>query len=350
MGDYDQAVATNNGFYVSWSDSRSDLPGGAPRKDPNVYFALVPPTGLTPAAVLNFTSASLSGGNGNGTIDLGETVNITVSLTNTGAASATNITSVLSTNTPGVNITQANSAYADIAVAGSGDNVTAFTVTTTSDFTCGPVEFTLTVNYAGGSRIINFTLPASGVVGNPVTFSNNTPTAIVDQNTINIPINVSDFTSAISKATLSLYLTHTFDADLRISLISPDGTTVVLSNARGGSGDNYGSSCSTRTVFDDDASTLIGSGTAPFVGTFKPEQPLSAFSGKSKAAVNGTWTLRITDNALQDVGTFQCATLTLSPITCPASEADLQITKAAAATINANTDLTYTITITNNGP
>jgi Bacterial pre-peptidase C-terminal domain len=42
MGDYDSAVATPGFFHVSWSDSRDDLSGGAPRKDPNVYYEKTP--------------------------------------------------------------------------------------------------------------------------------------------------------------------------------------------------------------------------------------------------------------------------------------------------------------------
>jgi FG-GAP-like repeat len=38
MGDYDQVVATGDAFHIVWSDNRNDLPGGAPRKDPNVYY------------------------------------------------------------------------------------------------------------------------------------------------------------------------------------------------------------------------------------------------------------------------------------------------------------------------
>jgi hypothetical protein len=38
MGDYDHAVATPGAFHVIWSDNRSDLPGGAPRKDPNAFY------------------------------------------------------------------------------------------------------------------------------------------------------------------------------------------------------------------------------------------------------------------------------------------------------------------------
>lgn len=42
MGDYDHAVATPGYFHVTWSDSRSDLSGGAPRKDPNVFYEKIP--------------------------------------------------------------------------------------------------------------------------------------------------------------------------------------------------------------------------------------------------------------------------------------------------------------------
>jgi hypothetical protein len=35
MGDYQQAFATAAAFHIAWADNRDDLPGGAPRKDPN---------------------------------------------------------------------------------------------------------------------------------------------------------------------------------------------------------------------------------------------------------------------------------------------------------------------------
>ena len=78
-----------------------------------------------------------------------------------------------------------------------------------------------------------------------------------------------------------------------ITLIGPDGSPrSTLVNSRGGSGDNF-----TNTVFDDEAATAIGAGAAPFTGSFRPEEPLSAFDGKP---VNGTWTLRIADVAAGD--------------------------------------------------
>src|SRR5215470_17517731 len=38
MGDYDMAVGTSGAFHVAWADNRNDLPGGAGRKDPNVFY------------------------------------------------------------------------------------------------------------------------------------------------------------------------------------------------------------------------------------------------------------------------------------------------------------------------
>jgi hypothetical protein len=41
MGDYNTAFATSGAFHVAWSDNRDDLAGGAPRKDPNVYYQTI---------------------------------------------------------------------------------------------------------------------------------------------------------------------------------------------------------------------------------------------------------------------------------------------------------------------
>jgi len=96
---------------------------------------------------------------------------------------------------------------------------------------------------------------------------------------------------------------HTWDGDLDIYLRAPDGTEVELTTDNGSSGDNY-----IGTIFDDDAPTSITTGTAPFTGTFKPEQPLSNLIGKQTA---GSWVLRVYDDASGDNGTLYGWTLTL---------------------------------------
>src|SRR6202008_2791742 len=89
---------------------------------------------------------------------------------------------------------------------------------------------------------------------------------------------VSGFTGLLAKATVSLWLTHPITSDLDVSLISPAGITVPLSLANGG-GANFGTACSpdsSRTTFDDAATTPITAGSSPYVGTFRPQGSLAS--------------------------------------------------------------------------
>ena len=93
---------------------------------------------------------------------------------------------------------------------------------------------------------------------------------------------------------VTVRLTHTFDSDLVLTLIAPNGTRILLANRRGGGGDDY-----FATQFDDGAATPISLGAPPFNGVFQPEEPLTALSGIPTA---GTWTLEIADVAGGDTG------------------------------------------------
>ena len=347
MGQSDQVATTAEGFFVSWADNRSDYLAGLPRKDPNVYFSKFGTTGPSPIPSLTLFATALSGGNGNGTLDANEVNNLTVTLKNLGGATATGISAELSSSSPGIVVTQNTSAYNDLGTGISDDNLSAFVITTNSEYTCGGADFILTVDYDGGSQVFNFSLPTGGILGQALSFHNNTVTAITDLTTIDIPIQVSGFTGSIGKASLSLHLTHTFDADLNINLISPDGVSVELSSGNGGTGDNYGVSCNLRTIFDDGGPSFINSGVAPFAGTFKPEISLSILNGKSGTAVNGTWILRIRDIATQDVGSFQCATLSLAPSVCsaPIIAAGSTIISESCTAANASIDPGETVTV-----
>ena len=44
---------------------------------------------------------------------------------------------------------------------------------------------------------------------------------------------VSNIPSALTKLTVSLHITHPYDSDLVLELISPDGTTNILSRNNG---------------------------------------------------------------------------------------------------------------------
>lgn len=100
---------------------------------------------------------------------------------------------------------------------------------------------------------------------------------------------------AIRKVAVTISIIHPWVSDLHITLIGPDGTAVDLSANNGLNGHNYGCTGYQRTVFDDQAATPITSGTAPFIGLYRPQAPLSAFIGKTGANANGTWTLRVVD-------------------------------------------------------
>lgn len=126
--------------------------------------------------------------------------------------------------------------------------------------------------------------------------STDVPKSIPDYTTVTSNLTVASGPSAISKVTVKLNITHTYDGDIGIFLKSPAGTEITLSYRHGSSGDNY-----TDTIFDDAAVTSIASGTAPFTGTYKPDGLLSTFNGQN---ANGTWTLRVYDYLSGYAGTL----------------------------------------------
>src|SRR5205807_1803531 len=84
---------------------------------------------------------------------------------------------------------------------------------------------------------------------------------------------------------------------LSATLIAPDGTQVQLFANVGGTGANF-----TNTIFDKNAASAIGTGTAPFTGSFRPTPgSLAALNGKNFL---GDWKLVITDNAAGVAGTL----------------------------------------------
>lgn len=113
--------------------------------------------------------------------------------------------------------------------------------------------------------------------------------------------------------TLELDITHSFVGDLDITLTSPEGTTLILSNENGGSGNNY-----TNTVFQDGGDPINAS-SAPFTGVFEPQGGTfeAAFTGQE---INGNWTLTITDvfssSEMGMLNTY-CINFTSFAIVCP---------------------------------
>lgn len=116
--------------------------------------------------------------------------------------------------------------------------------------------------------------------------------------TVNVPN-----AGIVTDVNVTINIPHTYLQDLNITLTSPNGTDVDLTIANGGSANNY-----TNTMFDQEASVSITSGTAPFTGTFIPEGDLSSIYGEGS---EGDWVLTVIDTFAADGGTIEEFTVNL---------------------------------------
>ncbi|MCX7034370.1 MAG: S8 family serine peptidase [Arenimonas sp.] len=102
------------------------------------------------------------------------------------------------------------------------------------------------------------------------TYTNTADYTISDNVTTDSPITVSGRTgNASSTSSVSVNIVHTYRGDLKVDLVAPDGSLYTISNRAGGSADNL-------------------------VGTYT--------INLSSELLNGTWKLRVNDNAAGDVG------------------------------------------------
>jgi subtilisin-like proprotein convertase family protein len=156
---------------------------------------------------------------------------------------------------------------------------------------------------------------------------------IHDLATIDIPLTVSGLTPANIDTTgfgfesVCIDLVHTWDADLTISLVSPDGTTALLVSGQGGGDDNF-----TNTCFSDTAALWIGQGLAPFTGYFRPQSQMGIVNNLQNG--NGTWYLRISDSYGADTGFVFSWSITFG--TDPATAQIVNATDLPLVIINTN--------------
>lgn len=129
-------------------------------------FQALQSVGATASANLQTGTITLADptGNGNTFVEPGESASLTVQLLNTGPVSASGVSAVLTTSTPGVTITAGSSAYANLsATSGTATNTTPFAFSLASSASCPlRLDFTLTVTYsgAGSPKVLPFTLRA----------------------------------------------------------------------------------------------------------------------------------------------------------------------------------------------
>jgi uncharacterized repeat protein (TIGR01451 family) len=339
-----------------------DIEGPGPDRDSGagIFNPVGALTGIPPP-LPTLISSNLSGGNLNGIIEPNECNELDLVLRNNAVDPAANIIATLTTVTPNVTVAVPTQSYPGIAPGATATNSAPFRFFTTSGFTCGTaIDFTLVVSSSLGISTNNFTMTSGAIGLIPVAFSNTTVTPIPDPmgtnaGFVDVPIAVTNFPGSIGKVTVAVHILHPSDRDLALQLIAPDGSRRFLSILRGGAAPDYGLSCAAPTMFDEFASTNIVDGLPPFLGTFKPEQSLLLFGGKTGASVNGNWRLRVFDARTGSTGSVQCVTITIYPALCNPGSGDCSTDLAVSMTdvpdpVLVGSNLTYTILVTNVSP
>lgn len=286
------------------------VPGNADPTDQD--FALVVTNANPTATTSNLTSdgttiSDTAGGDGDGHAEPGETVRVAQKLRNVGNAAATGVSGTLTENTDQAQIVDGGPKnWANLAPGATGANASPFSVALGAGLPCGaPVSIVAHIATASGDHYnLQSTVPTGAGPGSATNLtSTDVPKAIPDNNPVGVTSNltvggagrVADVNVKISS------LAHTWDGDLKIDVIAPNGTDVILANRPGGalnSGDNF-----TDTVFDDSAAQTLGTGNAPpYTGTFRPQaDQLSRLNGINP---QGTWKLKVADLAAADTGTL----------------------------------------------
>jgi serine protease len=110
----------------------------------------------------------------------------------------------------------------------------------------------------------------TGGGGGAQTYSNGTDYAVGDNTTVDSPITVSGRSgNAPSNASVTVAIVHTYQGDLKVDLVAPDGSLYNIHNRTGAGTDNVNKTVSLNL---------------------------------SSEALNGTWKLRVNDNAGGDTG------------------------------------------------
>lgn len=100
-------------------------------------------------------------------------------------------------------------------------------------------------------------------------------------------------------------IAHTWNADLSINLIAPDGTSINLVSNYGGDSDSF-----TNTCINGNSPISISTGWGPFTGTYRSSQPIGNLNNGQNP--NGIWILDIVDGFGADQGILRDWNITFS--------------------------------------
>ncbi len=261
-------------------------------------------------------------GDGDGVLEPGESARLAVALSNPDTRSLTGVSGTLGSGGAGLTIDPASASWADLPGRASGTGSPPFGLRLAAGAACGAtLALTLAVATDQGALDIPLTLG----VGHPILLrSGEGPRAIPDgagaaPGVLTASVAVPAAAATISDLDVVIEdLRHTFVGDLDIRLTSPSGTTVTLLSRPGAGVAGARGNDLLNVVLDDEAAAAVD--TIPdvnppggYTGRYRPDQPLSAFDGQSRA---GTWTLRVADVSQNDTGTLNSWSLTSGAFDC----------------------------------
>jgi uncharacterized repeat protein (TIGR01451 family) len=364
-----------NGASGSYSFVLSATNAGTVTNVSTIYTASIDPqptnnsasatiTAIAPAPVISAAGAVMLAESKlppNAALEVGETITVSLSLTNSGQLDTTNL---LATLVPGNGVTSPSSAVPYGVVVHGGTNVPgvfSFTAAATSN---GIVYAVLQLQDGAknlGTAVFTFTLSASNnyVAGGSISIPDHGSAVPYPAGII-----ISGATGVVGHVSVTVSgLSHGFPDDLDIMLVSPAGQKIVLMSDAGGGH----SVTNVSLTFDDDAAAQLPDGSQILSGTYQPTdlEPGDFFPSPAPAGVrgtalsalngidpNGTWNLFVVDDSLGDAGViaggWTLALTTVSPV-----NPTLNLVVSAAASPNpvyTASALTYTITVTNLGP
>jgi subtilisin-like proprotein convertase family protein len=258
------------------------------------------------------TVVTETAGNANGIPEPGETLAVTENVLSAEPdLTLTGVTGTLTTASPDATVGSGVSAYPDLAFGMPTANTVPFAVTLSSAMECGAaVPFSVALQTSAGPTDAPFTL-RTGAAGAFAPYNSiDVPRVVPDGGTIGSDLTVAGTGGRAKGVRVRIgRITHSYDGDLTLTLVAPDGRSVKLVGAKGGAGQDF-----VGTVFDDAAAAPIRTTTpAPFTGTFRPAQLLSAMDG---APLAGTWTLKVTDSMLGNIGVIEAWGADLAPAVC----------------------------------
>ncbi|WP_436527462.1 S8 family serine peptidase [Actinoplanes sp. HUAS TT8] len=283
-------------------------------------------TGATPQPLVRAGTPVVTptSGDGDTYLEPGENATVALPAVNVGDGTATGVSVVVTSDDSRATVTPRAASYGNLAAGASKSKN--FTLELAADYPLGkPVTLSVKITFAGylsptTSSVVLPTGQPSAVArdfayaGPAVAIPDNDPTGVSATVAVSgvgyasgLTFSIDGTTCSTDTASATVGIDHTFVGDLIGTLTAPDGRTATLFSRSGGGGNNL---C--QVVFDDAAATPFSdalSANAPFTGSWKPNDPLSALR---VSPADGTWTFHVADRAGSDLGSIRAFSLHLT--------------------------------------